>query len=95
MFVKNIKYFRSIAKWRLKKIIDVKAKFVKLIKLHLIFDSFIHSYIPKIITIYIKIENKGTGPVLPKNKHDRIKGIPTTLTNNFDFLDLSLIIKIT
>ena len=31
----------------------------------------------------------------PKNKHERIKGIPITLTNNLDFLDFLFIIKTT
>ena len=43
----------------------------------------------------MNIENIGIAPipVLPKNKHKRIKGIPTILTNALEFLDF-LIIKI-
>jgi len=93
--MRNIKYFTSNEKWKIKKIIEMKIKFVKPINLHLMFDNFIHSYIPKIITMYIKIENIGIDPVLPKNKHERIKGIPITLTNNLDFLDFLFIIKTT
>ena len=71
----------------------MKIKLTNLIKSHLIRDKFIHSCMPKIITIYIKIENRGNDeiPVLPKNKHKRIKGMPAILINVLDFLVFSLI----
>tara|TARA_B100001142_G_C14045056_1_gene543599 strand:- start:71 stop:316 length:246 start_codon:yes stop_codon:yes gene_type:complete len=79
----------------MKKIAEIKIKFIILIKLHLMFDKFNHSYIPNIITIYINIENNGTRliPLFPKNKHKRIKGMPIILINVLEFLSSLLIIR--
>jgi len=73
----------------------MKIKFITLIKLHLIFTRLLHSFNPRIITIYINIENKGKKlmSVFPKNMQKIIKGIPNILINTLEFLDF-LFIKI-